>query len=64
MCLLLLLLLLLNVAGAIFTQHNVAGAEAYLHAEFHIDPSSQPFGHNTPTSQTGQTEETDNGLIA
>jgi len=29
-------------------------AEAYLHAKFHLD-SIQPFGHNTPTSQTGQT---------
>ena len=37
----------------------MAGAESYLHAEFHLDPSSiQPFGHNTPTSQTGQTDRT------
>jgi len=55
----------------------VAGAEAYLHAKFHVDPS-KPFGHSTPTSQTDRTDRQnrqtgrqagrqtgyDNGLIA
>jgi len=42
-----------GVAGCPF-KHNVAGAEAYLRAKFHLDPSNR-FGHNTQMSQTGQT---------
>jgi len=47
-------------------QNNVAGAEAYLHAKFHLDPSNRVATilqryHNTPTLQTGQTDSTDNG---
>jgi len=37
--------------------NNVAWAEVYLLAKWHLDPSKfQPFGHNTPTLQTGQTD--------
>ena len=46
---------------------NVARAEAYLCAKFHLDPSNL-FGHSTQTLQTGEHRQTDrqteNGLIA
>jgi len=37
--------------GGAGSPYNVAGAQAYLRAKFHLDPS-QSFGHNTSTSQT------------
>jgi len=46
----------------------VAWAKAYLHAKWHLDPSSRFVTiHNTPTSKTGQTGQdrpTDNSPIA
>jgi len=47
--------------------NNVTWAEAYLgtshkcylHAKFHLDPSLEPFRHNTPTLQTDSTGQTD-----
>jgi len=43
----------------------VARAEAYMHAEFHLNPSIWPQYTSVTDRQTGQTDrETDNGLIA
>jgi len=42
----------LEEGGWVPIQQNVARAEAYLCAKFHLDPSKLPFGHNTPTLQT------------
>jgi len=41
----------------------VAKAKAYLHVKFHLDPFNR-LATNTPTLQTGQDRETDNGTIA
>jgi len=44
----------------------VAGAEAYLHAKFHPDPSNclATDGYTTVTDMTDRTGQTDNGPIA
>ena len=45
--------------------YNVAWAEAYLHAKFHIDASNRLAIIHQRYRQTGQTDrQTDNGLIA
>ena len=47
-------------------QHNVARAEAYLHAKFHLDPSNclATVHERHRQDRTGQDRQTDNGLIA
>ena len=41
--------------GAGSLSNKMLPDRAYPHAKFHLDSSIQPFGHNTRTSQTGQT---------
>jgi len=53
-------------------KHNVARAEAYLHAKFHLDPSNRLATVHERYRQTDRTDrtdrqtdrQTDNGLIA
>jgi len=49
-------------------QHNVAEAESYQIAKFHLDPSNRLVTvhqrHRQTDKQTGETGETDNGPIA
>jgi len=43
---------------------EVAWAEAYLQAPYQVASLSiQPFSHNTPTSETDQTDRTDNSPV-
>ena len=48
------------------TQNNVARAEAYLHAKFHLDPCNGLATVHERLRKTGQTgqDRTDNGPIA
>ena len=45
-------------------EHNVARAEAYLHAKFHLDPSNRLATVQQCHRQTDRTGQTDNCLIA
>jgi len=44
--------------------HNVARAEAYLHAKFYLDPSNRLATTDQHYRQTGQADRTGNSLIA
>ena len=48
-------------------EHNVARAEAFLLAKFHLDPSNRlatMHERHRHVRQTGQTDRTSNGLVA
>ena len=45
-------------------KHSVAGAEVYLLAKFHLDPSSRLATIHQRHIQTGQDRQTDDGLTA
>ena len=50
----------------LFIYHNVARAEPYLHAKFHLDPTNRlaTIHQFMVIDRTGQTDRTDNGPIA
>ena len=50
----------------LFIYHNVARAEPYMHAKFHLDPTNRlaTIHQLMVIDRTGQTDRTDNGPIA
>jgi len=56
--------LLLGRGSWVAVYHNVARAEAYMHAKFHLNPSNRLATVHQRDREDRQTEQTDNGLIA